>query len=317
MIACDDEFVSETYWESVMASGLEVPGSRSLDDLTTELVTWLGDPNPHRRDDLAYPILATWISHGVYDELLAGIGDGITVGLASGLGNNGDETVLRRSFSALVLAEIIGRDNESRRLDPDVVIRWGDRATSWYVRERDLRGWIPHHGWAHAVAHGADLVGQLARSRHFGALELTVLLDVVADRLLQPTTYAWRHGEDDRLAYAVMTILHRNLVSMSILEPWIARLGQGMREPLTRGQSTGEWPSPAAANTGGFLRALHLQLALGVHGRPDVTDDAMLFGMPPQGRTDLILAVLEQLRSGNQWLFRKRSDVAPVPASRG
>lgn len=308
--------MADSYWQAVLTGGLEVPADRPLDDLTAELVGMLGDPNPRRRDDLAYPVLATWISNGVYDELLPGLGDGIAVGLTHQLGSDGDDSVFRRSFSALILAEAIARDNQLALLADDIVLRWGDRATSWLVRERDLRGWIPDRGWAHAVAHGADLIGQLARSRHLGALELTVLLDVVADRLLHPTDYVWRHGEDDRLAYAVMAILHRNLVTVEVLEPWVARLGVAIDSSARRGASSGEWPTPSAANTTGFLRALHLQLALGVRGRPDVPRDDELFARPPQGRADLILAVLDQLRAASPSLFSASAATpaaAPIP----
>lgn len=308
--------MADSYWQAVLTGGLEVPADRPLDDLTAELVEMLGDPNPRRRDDLAYPVLATWISNGVYDGLLAGLGDGITVGLAQEIGADGDDSVLRRSFSALILAEAVRRDNELALLTDDTLLRWGDRAASWFVRERDLRGWIPDRGWAHAVAHGADLIGQLARSRHLGALELTVLLDVVADRLLQPTTYIWRHGEDDRLAYAVMAVLHRNLVTVGVLEPWVARLGAAIGSSAVRGATGDEWPTASAANTTGFLRALHLQLALGVRGRPDTSADAELFARPPQGRADLILAVLDQLRAANPWLFSATpatAAAAPTP----
>ncbi|MGI8676450.1 MAG: DUF2785 domain-containing protein [Nocardioidaceae bacterium] len=307
--------MAEAYWQAVLTGGLEVPPDRPLDDLTAELVTMLGDPSPRRRDDLAFPVLATWISNGVYDRLLVGLGDGITVGLRHGIGADGDDTVLRRSFSALVLTEAIGRDNEVHLLDEDVVLRWGDRATSWLLRERDLRGWIPQHGWAHAVAHGADLLGQLARSRHLGALELTVLLDVVADRLLQPTPYVWRHGEDDRLAYAVMSILHRDVVSFGVLEPWVARLGVGISQAAAQYEGTAEWPTPSAANTTSFLRALHVQLALGVRGRPGVAMDEHLFAEPPSGRADLMLAVLDQLRAASPWLFSATTAHATVAAS--
>ena len=123
------------------------------------------------------------------------------------------------------------------------MLDWGDRATAWYIREQDHRGWIPEQGWANAIAHGADLLAALARSRHFGRLELTVLLDVIADRVLTPTAYIWRHGEEDRLAYAVMTLLHRNALDPSIVEPWLARLGDGIKPPRTRGHLEAEWPS--------------------------------------------------------------------------
>jgi hypothetical protein len=137
-----------------------------------------------------------------------------------------------------------------------------------------------------------------------------VLLDVVADRLLQPTTYRLHHGEDDRLAYAVMASLHRNLLPAGVVEPWIARLGAALSAP--RGAT--EWPSPTAFNTQNFLRALHLQLATGVRAQ-DVPGDQVLFAAPPRERADLILAVLEALRSASPWLYR-RTGMAGAPGAR-
>lgn len=307
--------VSESYWQSVVGAGMHVPTDRSLNDLTTELVDMLGHPNPRFRDDLAYPLLATWIHAGEYDHLLRGFGNGIAPGLTSGLGNDGDDSVLRRSYTALVLAEIIARDNDEVLLPDVTVMSWGDLATSWYLRERDLRGWIPDRGWSHAVAHGADLLGVLARSRHFGQLELTVLLDVVGDRLLTPTAYVWRHGEHDRLAYAVMTILHRGLLPSSVLEPWLARLGAGTRMPRMRGQSNVEWPTATAHNTSAFLRALYLQLAVGVQGRTDLRHDAALFGDAPEHRVDLLLVLLDQIRAESPWLFQSSAGRRTVPSA--
>ncbi len=304
--------VSEAYWQAVMATGREVPVDRSLDELTVELVEMLGHPNPRLREDLAYPLLTTWVTKGVYDDLLSGLGDGIVPGLRYGLGHDGDVSVMRRSYSALMLAEIIGRDNNAHLMPESSVLDWGDRATSWYVREQDHRGWLPEQGWAHAIAHGADLLAALARSRHFGRLELTVLLDVIADRVLTPTAYIWRHGEDDRLAFAVMTLLHRNALDPGIVEPWLARLGGGIQPPRTRGHAEAEWPSPAAGNTSSFLRALHLQLALGVQGRADLLRDAELFAEQPAHRADLLLAVLDQIRAESPWLYRPTTRAKPI-----
>ena len=227
---CHHVRVAEGYWQAVLAGGADVPADRPLDDLTAELVGMLGDPDPQSRDQ-ATTVLDRWISHGVYDDLLLGIGDGVCAGLRVRLGEDGTDSVLRRSFSARVLAAVIARDNERHLLTDDAVLRWGDRASGWLLRERDLRGFVPGHGWSHAVAHGADLLGVLARSRHFHAAELPVLLDVVAERLLLPTAYVLHHGEDDRLAYAVMAVLHRDLVDEATLEAWLARLGAGIRRP--------------------------------------------------------------------------------------
>ena len=52
------------FWEQVVAAGRRVPADRPLDDLTTELVTMLGGPDPHLRDRVGYETLATWIERG-------------------------------------------------------------------------------------------------------------------------------------------------------------------------------------------------------------------------------------------------------------
>lgn len=295
--------VRSPYWEQVRASGFRLPEDRPLDDLTTELVQMLGDPDPDVRDGIAYPVLSAWLREGVFDDLLAGFGDGVAEGLFTGLGEDGTDSVLRRSFSALLLAETVSRDLGARAVHSDAIFRWGDRAASWFVRERDLRGYIEGRGWAHAVAHGADLLATLARSPHFGTLELTVLLDVVADRLLSPTSYRFHHGEDDRLALVVMAVLHRNLIGIEILEPWIERLVAGLAKPKVPESSTApEWPTPAAQNTRGFLRALHLQLAVGVRGQPIPGDEA-LFRTPPEVRADLLLVLIRALRTTEPDIF--------------
>ena len=254
------------------------PVEHPLPDLTAELTRMLGDPDPEVRDRVAYPFLAVWIEHGVYDDLLAGLGDGMCTGLEVGLGERGTDTVFRRSFSALVLAECIDRDTRVRRQPPSRILSWGDRIAAWYVRERDLRGFVPGKGWAHAAANGADALGALARSAHFGTTELTVLLDVIADRVLIPDTPLLTHGEPDRIAHAVMEILRRDRVPLTILEPWVARLEHGAHGQL----STRVDPFARVGNAQQLLRALYLQLAVSP-GHPAV-------------RSDLLLVVVDALR---------------------
>ena len=273
--------MSSTFWEQVRANGLKVPDDRPLAELTSELTAMLGDPDPSVRDGTAYPTLATWIGSGVYDDLLEGLGDGMATGLNVGLGEDGTDTVFRRSFSALVLAECIERDNAQHLVPRSTLVAWGDCIASWFVRERDLRGWVPEKGWAHAVAHGADALAALAVSEAMGRLELTVLLDVMADRLLLPTGHFLTHGESDRLARATMRILCRDLVALDVLEPWLSRLAQ-----KARAHGLGDRdPFLVAGNVQAYLRSLHLQLAL----TPN----------PPAVRADLLLTVMDRLRDSN------------------
>jgi hypothetical protein len=240
----------------------------------------LGSTDPVARDEFAYPILATWISEGVYDDLLAGLGDGMTAGLTQGLGESDTDSVFRRSFSALVLAECIERDNAESLLPPARLLDWCDRIAGWLVRERDVRGFVPGQGWAHAIAHGADALSCLADSAHFGVTELTVLLDVIADRITSESA-PLTCGEPDRLALATMSVLRRELVPLSIIEPWLARLSAA----ATATPAPDRNPYRLTANPEAFLRALHLQVALAPK--------------PVDVRADLLLELVGALRTTN------------------
>ena len=271
------------YWRSVVQHGLEVPADRPLDDLTAELTAMLGSPDPEQRDGIAYPALATWVERGVYDDLLVGLGDGMAAGLAVGVGDEGTDSVFRRSFSVLVLAECLDRGTHEHLLTPGQVLQWGDRIATWYLRERDTRGYVPTKGWAHAVAHGADAIGVLATSPHLAAPELTVLLDVLADRLLARHTGLLTSGEPDRMARATMQVLRRNLVDLKVLEPWINRIASAAA-PL--GGTEDRDPYLDTGNAQAFLRALYLQLSLAAD--------------PPQVRSDLILVLVRVLKETNR-----------------
>lgn len=274
--------MSGSYWRNVHAEGLAVPSDRPLDELTAELTRMLGDPDPALRDGTAYPALTTWIERGVYDDLLPGLGDGMALGLLAGLGERDTDTIFRRSFSALVLGECIARDNARPLLPGGKILEWGDRLSTWLLRERDLRGFVRGKGWAHAVSHGADALAILARSPHLATPELTVLLDVVADRLLLPVDRLFSSGEPDRLAFATMSVLRRNVVPLRVLEPWIARIAAAAG---TRSTYDDRDPYLAGGNAQAFLRALYVQLSLGTQ--------------PPQVRSDLLLVVVDALRSTN------------------
>lgn len=275
--------MGSTNWDDVTAGDLQVPDDRPLDELTTELTIMLGSTDPHRRDETGFRVLATWIDAGVYDDLLDGLGDGMVAGLSVGLGESDTDTVFRRSFSALLLAACLDRNLQVEAIPTAKVLDWGDHLTGWFVRENDLRGLVPDKGWAHAIAHGADALGTLAKSPGLGVNEMTVLLDVFADRVLAETDQRLVHGEPDRLAAATMEVLRRDLVPVSVLEPWVARIGAA---------AEGHYDETATAfNAHAYLRALHLHLTLG--------------GRHPGVRADLVLVLVDALRRVNAAYFEE------------
>ena len=283
--------MSTGYWDQVQAADFEVPADRPLDDLTAELTTMLGSTRPEVRDGTAYPALATWIDRGVYDDLLTGLGDGMVAGLSVGLGESGTDSVFRRSFSALIVAECLERDNEQHLVPAAKILDWGDRIAVWFLTEKDTRGYVADKGWAHAIAHGADAIGALADSPHMSAAEHMALLDVLAERLvLQPADAPLASGEPDRMAHAAMRILRRGTLGTDVLEPWVHRIGAAgnpFRGPVDHD------PFARTAAPQAFLRALFVQLSLSPQ--------------PPEVRSDLLLVVIEALRLTNAPFLQVRT----------
>jgi hypothetical protein len=245
-----------TDWPAIIAADFAVPRGGVLPDLADELLDALCSPDPAVRDEQAYPVLATWIMGGRLDGGLSGLGDRV-------IGLLGHPEIQARSFAALILAALIHRDTIAAVLDTHSLPRWTDGFASWWLAETDLRGWDDRLGWLHAVAHGADVVGELGLSPRLGAEDLARLLDLVRARLLAPTGYVFAHQEDDRTALALATVLARPELTAAAATSWL--------EPV-RGYFEASRPAPvpaAAANTMRTLRSLYLMADRGFRPDPD------------------------------------------------
>ena len=180
-----------------------------------------------------------------------------------GLGETHTDHVFLRSFSALVLMEIVSCDNEMHVLATADVRAYLEAGLTYLAGERDLRGYVPEKGWAHAVAHTADLLLMLAKNRYLATPDLERILDGIAAKLRERVAHVYLHAEDERLAYAVMGALGRDLLDMSFLRPWLDRLAhQQNGRPWKPGDITAYEGACGYVNVRAFLRSLYFQLAL-------------------------------------------------------
>ena len=215
----------------------------------------LRSPDPAVRDSGAYGSLARLAEDGGLDDHLVELGDRAVALLA-------DDEVQARTFGALLLALVAARDNDTGRADDASLRRWLAAFLGWYAAEPDTRGHDDELGWLHAVAHGADAAGELAGSPRLGADDLAALLAALVDRTVAPTATHWLQAEDDRVAYAVMAVLQRDLVDRAEVRRQVDRL-------------TAAWldaPGPLAAETDNAVRLAHavrLQQATGVRYSDD------------------------------------------------
>jgi hypothetical protein len=290
--------VDVTFWQEIKDDDYRPAPGYPIDELIAELEHMLTFADARQRDEIAFDILGEWLQAGRCDHDLAGLGDRMAAQLLRGIGEVGTDSIFGRSFAALVLGLVVERDNAVGRLTPADVGRWLGGFTMWWELEGDLRGAVDaERGWAHAIAHGADAIAALARSRLIGTEQARALLGSVVIRLRTTDGWVLLAGEDDRLAYATMALLHRGDLTVAdlayVLEPLRTLGRQRLRTDLD--------PEACAwINTLNWLRALYLQLTLGVMPMPWYALDGY-FERPIPQRAQVLATVESALREYSSW----------------
>jgi hypothetical protein len=207
---------------AVVEDGFAVPISGAL-PLARDALDALGSPDPVLRDELAYGVLARWIYGGVLtvDEvralLLESQGDDM---LFAAIGERGTMSVFRRTFSLLIVAVALARDLAepflSEREWRDIV----ERIIAYCETERDVRAHVARSGWAHAIAHSADVIDALVGSRYAAEADARRLFDGLAV-LIDVAHVVFQGEEDERVAIALATMITSGKVDPRSLRGWL------------------------------------------------------------------------------------------------
>ena len=213
--------MEKDFWVSLAKNDFVVPSGYTLENLTAILFGYIGSTDPELRDDIAYIVYANWLKQGMYSsDVIKSHVDTLLANLETGIGETESDTVFLRAFSVLFLAEIVHNDNKKALLDKAQVKKIIEK-TIWYLgAEKDPRGHIPVKGWAHALAHTADLILVSSRNRNTDSADLWSLLATIANKIVHSTQYVYIHGEDERLAAAMIEIFRRDAISLNQLDAW-------------------------------------------------------------------------------------------------
>jgi hypothetical protein len=197
-----------------------IPADADRDALVGEVVELLGSPDPAVRDGLAYELLADWIADDLSPEEVTALTQRLYEGLRG-------ETVFRRSFSALVLAEVARRDKAAPLVDLADMVK---RAETYAIAETDLRGWSGEEGWVHAAAHTADWLGQLAGHPSLAPEQGKRVLDAVLWLTVRRHGAILHHGEDGRLGQPVLVLLRNDKVDPATFAAFLEALAAPLHE---------------------------------------------------------------------------------------
>lgn len=98
----------------------------------------------------------------------------------------------------------------------------------------------------------------LGGNRQIEKTDLENILREIAKKLVHATNWTYIHGEDDRLANAVTTIFHRNLLTMDEIRAWLESLTKPGTPWVNAWMEEGR--TRAFGNVRNFLRSLLLNI---------------------------------------------------------
>jgi hypothetical protein len=213
------------FWKAIREHNFGVPEHQSIGALVLEIADLAAETDPTLRDECGYEILAAWIYR---DNLLSGeqleaLRRKLLPAMISHVGESENGTIFGRSFSALYMSILAAQDLRKPFLSAAAFKETLDTALRCYAGEKDLRGYIPEKGWAHATAHVADLLKFLARNGQLSVQDQKRIVAGVSQRCrTAPSVFV--RGEDARMAAALLSIVDRKDFDTSTFDEWFKGL---------------------------------------------------------------------------------------------
>lgn len=225
-------------------------------ELAIEMLKGIGSIDPVLRDDLIYSILSKWIKEDMftYEQLQNLLSLSIDdQHLFYKLGEINHDSVFTRSFSLLVIAVILYKNNEKEFLILSDFENVKQRLFHYAVKENDIRGYVEEKGWAHSIAHLADCLDELAKNQNLNHIDLLMILKIINLRILERENVHICE-EDERLVTVVCAIFDRSVLSEDEIENWIMS--------FKTIKKTGEYVKDfnTKINSKHFLRSLYFRL---------------------------------------------------------
>ena len=218
--------------------------------LALALLDCLSDPDPALRDLGAFDALQTWLRTGRIDAPTLAL---LRERLMAMLAVPPDPAGFTQPFAALVLSEVARVDRQRGHLGDAERNALVQRGAQWLADWRDYRAFDDTEGWRHGVAHGADLMLQLALNPKLTRSQAEVMLAAIAQQVMPPGDVAYRHGEPDRLAAAVYYLAQGKLLEAADWERWLLALAARRERTPYNAHTLGQ-----KHNLSAFLNSLYV-----------------------------------------------------------
>lgn len=199
------------------------PTEAELFPLSLAMTRYIGAVDSELRDDLIYPCFATWILDGLYAPeqmrqfLELAVDDDH---LFFQIGEQGTGSVFTRTFSMLLLPLLLIAHRKRPYLTPTTIQSLKQTIFNYLEQEQDKRGYVPGKGWAHAIAHAADALDDLAQSEELDNDDLRDILAVIRAQM-SVGELVFAHAEDERMSVAAVAVMKRPSLPLTAIIDWL------------------------------------------------------------------------------------------------
>ncbi len=226
------------------------------DSLAMYMFEYIGDTNPILRDELIYETYMHFCENRLLsDECMRNLfyrcQDSNHMLLE--LGTQSGDSVFIRSFSILLLVGLVDCHMSASFLSDADILDLQKLLCRCYVLEQNLTGYDDKKGWAHIVAHGADLLAILAQNDCIGKEETLEILDATIIKICQGK-HAYIDNEPWRISQVIISIMKRKLLSEDEWKSWLNRIQIFASELYSI-----EWVH-SRTNVENFLRVLYFSI---------------------------------------------------------
>ena len=188
--------------------------------LVHSMMLHIGSLDSELRDNLIYGSFYELIheknllEHSLLTELLEECLNNL---LFKGIEEGESDLVFTRTFTSLLIALILFRDNSDDFLSQQKIANCKDKVLAYLAAEKDVRGYVPVKGWAHSVAHMADVIDELVRNPKLEKASYFEIVSALWNTILQEN-YAFIHNEDERILVPILTMLEQGLEEHEIIK---------------------------------------------------------------------------------------------------
>lgn len=127
--------------------------------------------------------------------------------------------VFTRAFTSLLLVLLLEKHYEEAYLSETEETWIINAALNYMMLEKDNRGLVDGKGWAHAFAHGADLIGTIAKSKYYTNEHAQTSLQIMKRAFIEIDDFLY--NEEGRFSKASLFIIQSKKISYEEMTGWI------------------------------------------------------------------------------------------------